>query len=292
NQIVFKRNVTDTSYTWVPDEAGEYLWRVGFEGGAGEEWGKFRPLRVEENKSIDRIVIKTKLVDDTKGWEWWLIGRFAQSVVTGTVVSNESSLQLSKPVSAITTSASAELRWRSARKIGSPWLLSGSVNFELLSQSIPSGTYYLPRAYARLFLTHGVGKFRWGPLFQAGAAISGVLYATGADSVGNFEKIRRTNFAVGGVGVLQLADTLYLSFLALARFDLGGQAPSATHGLDKSLGIEVGGGAVLNISQTLIVEGRLRLYNEKLQWTVNQGSGSNSNSNTFYILDLGLGFQL
>jgi hypothetical protein len=59
------------------------------------------------------------------------------------------------------------------------------------------------------------------------------------------------------------------------------------------MGWEVGFGAVLQLSPTLMIEGRLRGLREAYAWkpTSASAAGDSSQTNTFIILDLGLGYR-
>ena len=222
--------------------------------------------------------------------EFWLIGRVAESVVA--YAFDDPDLKNKASGAAVVGFISAEGRYRRGRRPSEKYTLSGSVNFEMIRQTVLGTDFNLPRGYARGFYTMGEENLRFGPFLQLQAGKSGIFEVVNETTAKKFT-VMRYGFAIGGVGVLRSTQTVALSARGLIRMDFGGSDPQLPNPLVASIGYELGFGVVVGLTPRIMLEGRLRNLQESYAWKPAVGGSTNStNSNSFILLDVGVGYKL
>ena len=301
--VALKRRVDGTAFEWRPPRPGDYRWRVGLEKvGGGEDWEPYRGFRVEPSAlaapapaasaelAASEVPGGTGAARDMGDRpESWGIFRLAQSVVAYNTEDRDSGVIGSG--AALVGVASAEYRWRGGRPAGRSWMLSGSVNIEMIRQVVLDTEFIMPRGYARLFYTRGTHEWRAGPFLQLGYGQGGVFVAL--DSTNAIRtKVTRPSAGLGGVAVYKASPSLALSALALVRADKGGSSSQLPNPLGTDLGFEAGFGVVASLSERFMLEGRIRGQLEKFSWRPAAGGDSSFVSNTYIIIDVGAGIRL
>jgi hypothetical protein len=296
---IVKRGVRGTEFAWMPQEPGEYRWRVGFETPTGEEWSKYRSFTVDKKAVPSRVTASPLMAGDVavdmddeseaRPAEWSMIGRIAQSIVAYTV--DDKDLNNNSSGAALVGLVSAELRWRGPRAAGQKWTWSGSANFEMIRQIVLGTEFLMPRGYVRGFYGQETGRWRLGPFLQVHAGESGIFIVDGSTSARK-AKVGRVGGALGMVAVYRPAGGLALSALGLVRMDTGGGDAVLPNPLSSSMGFEAGFGTVFFLSPRMLLEGRLRALSESYKWqAAGAGLGTSSMSNLFLIIDVGLGYK-
>jgi|GEM_PF-7078616 len=292
NGIVLKRTVQQNKFAWTPTVSGKYKWRVGAESAMRTDWTPYRSFEATV-KAVSAPTMFVAEVEENKDAgapsSTSVIFRWAQSVLAYSARDQDKGIAATG--SAVVALLSAELRWRAKRSGNSPWVLSGSLNFEMIRQTVFMQTFSMPRGYLRAFFTKGKEQWRAGPFIHLGMGQGGIFIAQGA-TTGVSTKVMRTGMGLGGVAVYQIAPTAYLSMLGLLRLDSGGTSPQIPTKVGSVLGYEVGFGVVLSLSESMLLEGRIRGQKEGYVWAPANGSSINSfQNNTFLIVDLGIGFK-
>jgi hypothetical protein len=306
---IVKRRVNDAELSWMPLKAGTHRWRVGFETPTGIEWSKFYSFVVGEGAfkkpEPPKVIVKQAEMSaemksymeaikaeggsDARGSDWWIIGRGAEAVVAYTT--DDKDLKSKSAGAALVTVFSSELRWRGGKSKNQVWTWSGSLNLEVIRETILGATSTLPRGYARVFYGKESGLWRAGPFLQVQGGQSGIFLIE-SPTKSRSGKVSRTGVGAGGVVVYRPAPTLGLSGLALMRVDSGGESSVLPNPLLSSLAFEAGFGMVFSLSSSMMIEGRLRALQENYQWAPASGGAEMSSiGNTFIIFDLGLGVR-
>jgi hypothetical protein len=297
---VLMRTVRGTEISWMPEVPGTYKWRVGFSTATGDEWSKFRSFTVGKSAvqrdpaSVPEAPARSGAEFDGKDdlnrkSEWWGIARLAQAVVAYN--GQDQDLGTHSSGAELVGMYSAELRWRGGRTPASDWTYSGSLNLEIVHQSVLGTSFTLPRGYLRAFYAKESGRWRTGPFLQVGAGQSGIFLVEDPTHARR-ATVTRQGAGFGGVAVYRPAATLALSALAVVREDFGGNSPQLPNPLNPNLAYEAGFGVVVNVSPRAMLEGRLRLLEESFSWQpLMAGAGASSMSNTFVIFDVGVGFR-
>ncbi|MCM2324392.1 MAG: hypothetical protein NDJ90_14130 [Oligoflexia bacterium] len=298
------RALMETQFDFKPLRPGEYRWRAGYQHAQGQEWSPFRTLIVrpaaflppEEVAPIAEPLPappQPGLAEKANAAEYWLIGRLAQSVVAYQAQDYDSGQTAAG--AALVRLLSTELRWRAPRSARSPWGLSGALNLEVIRQNVLETNFTLPRGYARLFATRLVDpRWRLGPFVQFSVNRSGVFMVQGATQALT-ATITRMSPGAGFTAVYTPTPSLLFSFIGLVRYDLGGEAVALPSAVDSNFGYETGFGVALNLSPKLMLEGRLRVLEERFTWTpanaAAAGGKKSSLTDTFIILDAGFGYR-
>lgn len=307
--VVHTRNVEDTESYWRPLVPGVYQWKVGFETPGGVQWGKPRVFKVEDKaillpkaivERIDLLEGGSSVVDGGNDASFYLLGRgslmtvnFDLNDLNGSPISESASISL----------VSLELRARAPRAAGNPWLFSGSLNAEVIKQTLIDVTQYVPRIYLRAFYTYRKdSRWRIGPFIHFQYGVGGVMTVEPRPAPINYEvqsaKISRLGVGLGGVAVYQASQTLYFSLISMARMDLAGSSERIDTDILATTGGEFGFGVVFSLSKRWVIEARARVIIEKYRWNEGTGSGGVSAGaesemiNTYQGLDLGVGFRL
>jgi len=315
--VALDRRVDQNSFPWRPPKKGIYKWRVGFETLSRKEWSPWSAFGVIdgpapqfslggsddpgrdlafvdpfENRSLEDLKGNPealKRVQEAQGkWMTWAIVRGAQALVVSRVVDQDFGQQANTDslVSFLTT----ELRWKAPGYLFGDWSLSGSLNFELLRQSVLGESTSLPRFFGRAFVTRSFApKWRVGGLFHA-AYGQGLVYTFASSTSANLATFERMSGGLGPVVIYGVSDRFYLSGIALARMDLASSVDSLPSEVQSELGFEFGFGATYNLGERLLVEGRGRIIQEGYRCTAGNGSESSIN-NLFLFFDLGLGYR-
>ncbi|MGE0617033.1 MAG: hypothetical protein AB7P04_15490 [Bacteriovoracia bacterium] len=297
NGVVLKDTSDSLSYSWKPKVVGEFFWRVGFETNAGAEWSdKFtftlKGAGVEETQTST-----TTIIQEGNDPEFWSILRFAQSAVTYEVDDRDAAAQTS--AFAFVPFFNAELRWRARRKPNEAYLLSGSVNFELLRQNVAGTVYSMPRVFARFFYTERMDRWRVGPFVQGGFGRVRVFYIDNpgfgsGQNVVQASETSRSHAGVGGVALYNASSTFYFSLLAAFRYDFGGSVEGLSNkALIGAGGTELGFGIVTVLGVRTMLETRLRYIKESFPWVADDTlqTRRSYSANSFIIVDLGFGYR-
>lgn len=316
------RVVDGEEFYWAPMSPGVYRWRVGYDNSTGVEWGPSRVFRVqgmavalppEIEKKIQQMGPQNKAVDTGGESAYYLIARPGLGMAMYSAdfdYNNDGNVQ-SDPNGGennIGSFFNVEFRWRAARKPETQWLLSGSVNLEMMGISVSSIPFYLPSIFTRVFYTFRSpnSTVRWGPFLHlqyGSSVIAGVNSVNGTSMSGMYlGRGNRFSPGIGGAAIFQIGTSNFISLLAVLRYDFGlsgfteyysgtavpGQAES-------TLGTELGFGILFSLSPRLIAESRVR-YNYmgiKTTGTLPSHPTSVTNARASQVfIDIGLGYQL
>lgn len=232
----------------------------------------------------------------------WLLLRGAQAIAAytqdilhnGTDLSgNPQERRINVTGSALVNMGSAELRWRAPRAPSNSWLLSGSLNGEIIRQTVLGTDYWLPRFYTRVFYTTGKSPWRVGPFLHFQYGTSSIFYVVDRN-VAPVYRLNRMGVGGGGVAVYQASDSVGLSALVLIRYDLGTAVTEITTGsIAGTLAWEAGFGVALGLSARWMLEGRIRALMEPASWPSGSTTSPKDNSfqTTYILVDLGVGFR-
>jgi|GEM_PF-6779158 len=248
---------------------------------------------------------KQELEEDDKSSrpaDWSLLARAAPAVGSYRYGEPDANGSPTSAGSFTTVAFSSELRWRGPKSAGQHWTWSGSLNLEVLSQTILGKAFTMPRYYGRVFVGREVDKWRLGPFLQIHGGPSTVATVDPTQVTFRAGTVNRKGGAIGGVAVFRPAPSMGFSGLLLFRLDTGGIIPPCTPGLigctstvlsaKSSLGWEAGFGIVIGLSTKLYLETRIRALYEKVSWTPANGSTLPAFvSNTYAIFDVGLGYR-
>jgi len=287
---------------WRPPTPGRYQWRIAYATPAGEDGGQFQLFTVLDTAlaappapppTLAEVAKQEKsaIADDegrAKPQEFWLIARGAQGLAAFSFLDGETGSNANG--AALVMLGSAELRWRQAKRAHQPWVWSGSVNFEMISQSVLGTSYLLPRGYARVFYGRDLGAWKLGPLVQAQAG-NGLIFLVQDATTALQATALRFGGGAGGFATFRASSTLLVSALALGRADFGGSTPFTPTGLAPSFGFEAGFGLGLGLSPRWLLEGRLRAVGESYAWRPATGGVNSFISDTYIVLDVGVGWR-
>jgi hypothetical protein len=158
--VVLERGADGTSMAWMPTHPGGFRWRVGYRTMTGVQWAQSRVFTVKpEALSLPPEVLaklkeqggesKSKIEDAGVGPAYFVLARIGPGITLSEFAAG--GLGGGFGMSYL---ANLEFRWRAPRKTANPWLLSGSVNFEILGTSFGDATLYPQKLFARGFYTH------------------------------------------------------------------------------------------------------------------------------------------
>ena len=304
---ILNRGVRGGEHFWKPEKPGKYQWRVGFETVVGLEWsglrsftllpGSVKVIKPEEPQALPNAKLPTvsdafseefiREEKSSRNSEFWVLARFAQSVVAYTI--DDQDLAINASGAALAGAYSIEGRWRGPKKPMQTWTWSGSINLEALRQTVLGTTFTLPRVYARVFYGNERNRWRVGPFLHFQTGKSGIFIAESATQARS-GTVSRVGLGLGGVAVYRPVPTLGLSLLAMIRNDSGGTSSAIPSPLSSSMAFEAGFGAGLALGPDTMLEGRIRALQESFQWTATAG-GQSSLSNLFLLIDLGIGLK-